>query len=200
MEIMRNKTAYTPPLIEEWRDIPEYKGVYQASNLGRIMSLPRIDCGGRRWQAKILAQHKVKGYYKTGLHHAGTNRMCSVHRLVASAFLPNPNNYPEVNHKDEDPLNNHVENLEWCDRLYNYYYGTARVRAAATRSIRLKGRIPHPEQQKPVAKISITSGEVLMTYPSASEAARQCGLRESKISLVCNCKRHTTGGYKWKYL
>ena len=186
--------------MEEWRDIPGYEGIYAASNYGRVLSLPRIDCGGRKWQGGILAQNIVKGYYKTGLNHAGKRVLCSVHRLVASAFIPNVDNFPEVNHKDENPLNNCVENLEWCTGVYNRNYGTAITRRAASQSKTMKGRIPHPEMQKPTAKIDKTTGAILATYPSASEAARQCGLLESKICLVCNGKRYTTGGYKWKYI
>lgn len=192
--------VYISPRLEEWRDIPGYEGVYAASNLGRILSLPRIDCGGRKWRGGILSQHKVKGYYKSGLHYAGKNILHSVHRLVASAFIPNPTNLPEVNHKDENPLNNKVENLEWCDKIYNRNYGTGPARRSASQSNALKGRVIYPECQKRTAKLSKDTEEIIAIYQSASEAARQCGLFESKISLVCNGLRRTTGGYKWKYI
>lgn len=194
------KPTYTPPIAEEWRDIPGYEGAYSASNMGRIMSLPRITYGGRRWKGRILSQQIVKGYYKTSLYGEHDKKLVSVHRLVALAFLPNPNNYPMINHKDENPLNNNVDNLEWCNASYNVNYGTRIAKYAATRSRVSKGIIPHPEMQKPTAKISLATGEILCVYPSASEAARQCGLLESKISLVCNGKRYTTGGYKWQYI
>lgn len=184
---------------EIWKDIPGYEGVYQASNLGRIKSIERIDCGGRHLKGKILSQCVVKGYVKVGLNYAQSNKQCSVHRLVAMAFIPNQNKYSQINHKDENPLNNRVENLEWCDYLYNRNYGHRNEKAAQSQSIKLKGRLVHPEMRKPVVKIDINTLEELERYESASEAARQCGLLESKISLVCNGKRKSTGGYKWKY-
>ena len=185
---------------EIWKYIPGYEGVYQASNKGRIKSVERIDLAGRHWKERILSTSVVKGYVVVGLNHARENKNKFVHRLVAMAFIPNPNNLPQINHKDENPLNNCVENLEWCDYLYNRNYGNRNEKAAKSQSARLKGRIPHPEQMKKVNKIDKETGEILASYESASSAARMCGLRESKISLACNGKRHTTGGFKWKYV
>lgn len=184
---------------EIWKDIPGFEGVYAASNKGRVRSLPRIDCAGRNRSGKILAQQIVKGYLVVGLNHNKANKQCKVHRLVALAFIPNPSNLPQINHKDENPLNNNVGNLEWCDYLYNRNYGGRNERAAKTQSVRLRGRIPHPEYCKSVYKIDPTTGDILDIFPSASEAARQNGLQESKISSVCNGYRKTTGGYKWRY-
>lgn len=185
---------------EVWKDIPGYEGIYQASNLGRIKSVKRIDLGGRKWPEKIMSQSIVKGYAKVGLHHARINKQMSVHRLVALAFIPNPSNLPQINHKDENPLNNHVENLEWCDCLYNMTYGTRVARAAKKHSETMKGIIPRPETMKRTAKISLLTGETLEIFASASEAARKNGVSESKISMVCNGKRKTAGGYKWCYI
>lgn len=185
---------------EIWKDIPGFEGVYQASNKGRIKSVSRIDLGGRVWKERLLSIITDKlGYKRVGLHHGDYHKNRPVHRLVAMAFIPNPNNYPQINHKDENPGNNNVENLEWCDYLYNRNYGHRNEKAARSQSLRLKGWMPHPEYMKAVQKIDLHTGDVIACYVSASEAARQCGLRESKISLVCNGKRHTTGGYKWRY-
>ena len=185
---------------EIWKDIPGFEGVYQASNKGCIKSVSRIDLGGRRWNERLLSIVTDKnGYKKVGLHHGKYHKNRPVHRLVAMAFIPNPNDYPQINHKDENPGNNNVENLEWCDYLYNRNYGHRNEKAARTQSMRLKGRVPHPDMMKSVYRIDKVSGEVIDIYESASAAARACGLLESKISLVCNGKRHTTGGYKWRY-
>ena len=185
---------------EIWKDIPGYEGIYQASTYGRVKSVERIDCGGRHLKGKILTPCIVKGYVKVGLNYAGVNKSCSVHRLVASAFIPNPFQYEQINHKDENPLNNRVDNLEWCDYLYNRNYGHRNEKAARSQSLKLKGRVPHPEMMKPILKIDKNTNEAIEEFPSASEAARLCGTQESHISQVCNGYRRTAAGYKWKYV
>lgn len=114
---------------EIWKDIIGYEGLYQVSNLGRVKSL-----GGKRGSSsksytskeRILKQHICKGYYKLTLYNGGKPRQFRVNQLVAIAFLPNPDNLPIVNHKDENPLNNNVDNLEWCTVKYNINYGNAK--------------------------------------------------------------------------
>ena len=108
--------------MEIWKDIEGYEGLYQISSYGRIKSL-RDHHGNYR--EKILKQGTRKdGYKNTALSKDGKLKTYSVHRLVAAAFLDNPNNYPCVNHKDEQKYNNYVENLEWCTSKYNCNYGT----------------------------------------------------------------------------
>lgn len=121
--------------MEEWRDIKGYEGIYQVSNLGRVKSLGN----GKKRKEKILKQQKTgrwKNYYKVILFKNGIPKTKKIHRLVAEAFIPNPNNYPCVNHKDENPSNNFVENLEWCSYEYNNNYGTKNKRVSET----LKGK------------------------------------------------------------
>lgn len=111
---------------EEWRDILGYEGLYKVSNLGMVYSMKR---------KKIMKLSKTeKGYYKVYLMKDGTGKHKKVHRLVAEAFIPNPNNLPQVNHKDEDKTNNIVTNLEWCTAEYNSNYGThkEKLRIAST--------------------------------------------------------------------
>ena len=106
--------------MEEWRDIEGYEGLYQISNLGRVKSFPRPTTPGG-----ILKTIKRKdGYCSIKLSKNGKVKKVLVHRLVAKAFIPNTNNLPIINHKDENPLNNNVDNLEWCDYKYNNNYGT----------------------------------------------------------------------------
>ena len=101
-------------MIEIWNDILGYEGLYEVSNWGRI-----------RRNGKILRPQAARGgYLQVGLSKNGIVKHGKVHRLVASAFIPNPNNYPQVNHKDENKTNNAVDNLEWCDNKYNNNYGT----------------------------------------------------------------------------
>ena len=119
---------------EIWKDIEGYEGLYQVSNLGRVKSLERIDRLGRLKPGVIL-RPKVErgGYLLVGLHKEGKQKMFLVHRLVAHAFIPNPEGLPEINHRDEDKTNNLVDNLEYCDRKYNMNYGTRNERMTKNR-------------------------------------------------------------------
>lgn len=111
---------------EEWRPVKGYEGLYEVSNMGRVKSLHRS-------QGIILKQGTSHGYMKVGLHKNGTCSTKKVHRLVATAFIRNPNNYEFVNHKDGNKKNNTVDNLEWCTRSYNmrhaYHNGLMNVDA-----------------------------------------------------------------------
>lgn len=115
---------------EIWKDIEGYEGVYRVSNMGRVYSVkrnimlkPQRVCDGAK---------DGGGYRAVRLCVDGEYKMAYIHRLVAQAFLPNPQNLPQVNHKDEDKTNNRVENLEWCDDKYNKNYGTIVVRRTRT--------------------------------------------------------------------
>lgn len=116
---------------EIWKDIEGYEGLYQVSNMGRVRSLDREDAQGHRIKGKVLVvSSNGKGYRQINLWQYGDVKHKFIHRLVAIAFLDNPNNLPEVNHKDENKANNSVSNLEWCTRLYNMTYGTRNKRVA----------------------------------------------------------------------
>ena len=108
--------------MEEWRDVKGYEGLYQVSNKGRVKSLNRIDSRGNKVNEKILRPGKRNNYLFVNLYKNGKRKLYDIHRLVAQAFLPNPDNLPVVNHKDENKLNNNVENLEWCTQAYNVNY------------------------------------------------------------------------------
>lgn len=112
---------------EIWRDIPGYEGKYQVSNTGEVKSLNYRGSG----KTKLLKQHcDSKGYKHVSLYKNGKKKVYSVHRLVAMTFIPNPNNLPIINHKDENPSNNNVNNLEGCTYEYNLNYGTRNERAS----------------------------------------------------------------------
>ena len=122
--------------MEEWRDIEGYEGLYQISSLGRVKSFPRPTTPGG-----ILKTIKRKdGYCSIKLSKNGKVKKVLVHRLVAKAFIPNTNNLPIINHKDENPLNNNVDNLEWCDNKYNGNYGTVKERIGQASRKRIKYR------------------------------------------------------------
>ena len=126
-------------MIEEWRPVVGYEGIYEVSNTGKVRSLDmyvKIGYGNYRLhKGKVISLLKKGeyGYIQVNLCYNGKLYKKYVHRLVAQAFLPNPDNLPEVNHRDEDKRNNRVDNLEWCDRSYNLKYGTARIRERDTK-------------------------------------------------------------------
>ena len=124
-------------MIEEWRPIEGYEGLYEVSSYGRVRSLDRyVKSKGESYRlhkGRVLSPIKDTGdYLKVDLCCNGKCKTINVHKLVAEAFLPNPDNLPEVNHIDEDKINNRVDNLEWCDRSYNISYGTRTERQKKT--------------------------------------------------------------------
>ena len=110
---------------EIWKDIKNFEGLYQVSNLGRVKSLPKYTYsrGYSQLRKEKLLKPCYVGKYRNYLAvRLNNNKQYKIHRLVAKAFIPNPNNYPCVNHKDKNPSNNNVENLEWCTNQYNVKY------------------------------------------------------------------------------
>ena len=121
-------------MIEEWRPIVGYEGQYEVSSYGRVRSLDRYDRMNRFWKGRILKSYTdTVGYLNVRLCSNGKLKHHLVHRLVAEAFIPNPDNLPQVNHRDEVKNNNSVENLEWCDGKYNVNYGTRKIRERNTK-------------------------------------------------------------------
>lgn len=171
---------------EEWRDIKGYEGLYQVSNLGRVKSLPRKVCFGvgyRIVDEKILKQYiQNNGYVWVGLHKNNKQKRMLVHRLVAIAFIPNPDNLPEVNHKSEIKTQNNVENLEWCSRQYNESFGTKKQREILKKSI-------------PVA--AYKDGIEIMRFSSSMEAQRN-GFNQQCVRYCCRGIYKTYRGYEWR--
>ena len=117
-----------------WKDIKGYEGIYQISNYGEVIRLQSYDSRGHLRNKRTLKQRKNEdGYLQLGLHKNGKEKKFLVHRLVAETFTPNPYNYLEINHIDENKQNNSIFNLEWCDHKYNTNYGTSQARRIATR-------------------------------------------------------------------
>ena len=113
---------------EYWKPVVGYEGLYEVSNWGRVKSIKRIVKSPRGY--RTVCERTLKptkdshGYLCVSLYKEGKMKFVKIHRLVAEAFLDNPDNLPQINHKDEDKTNNHVNNLEWCDAKYNSNYGT----------------------------------------------------------------------------
>ena len=129
---------------EVWKSVKGFEGLYEVSNLGNIRSLDRIEI--MQMKNETIRKRTKKGrilklfldgkgnYLQTNLSISGKHKMVLAHRVVATAFLPNPENLPEVNHKDENKTNNSVENLEWCDHKYNNNYGSKKFQTRGTRN------------------------------------------------------------------
>lgn len=164
---------------EIWKDIPNYEGIYQVSNLGNIRKIwktkttlckPSYD--SHKYKQIVLTKDKKRKSYK-------------VHRLVALAFIPNPNDYSEINHIDENKQNNNVKNLEWCSRIYNCNYGDRNYRCTRHRL----RRIQQYDMQNNLV------GE----YQSLQEAEKITNINYQSISCCCRKIQNTAGGYIWKY-
>lgn len=162
------------------KDVVGYEGLYGITSCGKVWSY-------KRGKFLSLNIHR-NGYYSANLYKNGERRSISVHRLVAQAYIPNPNNLPEVNHKDENKLNNSVNNLEWCNREYNMNYGTGMKRSIETQ-----------RKSSPLNK-KVLCIETSIVYFSAQEAKRQTGVDNASISRVCNGKQNVAGGFHWKYI
>lgn len=173
---------------EIWKSIKEWEGMYDISSKGRVRSIKRTDARGHLVSGRIMRLVKTRGDYLTvKLSDAKTNRTKRyiVSRLVAEAFIPNPLNLPQVNHKDENRQNNNIKNLEWCDSAYNLNYNGGRQKRAK-------------KICKEVCQLD-SKGNVLHVFPSAIEAARVVNGFASNISCVCHGKMNTYKGYGWKY-
>ena len=166
--------------MEHWKPVVGYEEHYEVSDMGNVRSL-------KFGKEKILKPGKNnRGYLKVSLYKDGQKKMSLVHRLVAEAFIPNPNNLETVNHKDEVKTNNVASNLEWMSQKDNTNYGTRNKRAGEAFS-------------KKVQMFDKSTGELLATFPSTREAARVTGINPSHISECCNGKKKSAGGYIWKY-
>lgn len=124
---------------EIWKDVPGFEGYYQVSSMGRVKSVDRVKCDGVRMKGRIRKTHlDACGYELVQLRKDGAMKHFSVHRLVALAFIPNPEGLPQVNHIDEVRNHNTVDNLEWCDHVYNNNYGSKAFASRGERNSQCK--------------------------------------------------------------
>lgn len=182
------------------KPVAGYEGYYEVDQFGRVFGLDRsiVVVDGNRTYTKNLTGKQMKqsmhdkGYKTVSLTKDGKTTMLFVHRIVAQAFLPNPDNLPMINHKDEDKTNNFLENLEWCTAKYNANYGTGIERHAR----KIRGR----ESEKKIAVIQRSiDGYFMNWHSSVTEAAASVNGAAGAISAVCKGKRKKAYGYLWEY-
>ena len=170
--------------MEIWKDIKNYEGKYQISNLGKVRSL--LDNRGKCRNKPIILKPSLnyKGYITINLTKYNKQKHFFVHRLVAEAFIPNPNNYLEINHKDENKQNNNVNNLEWCTRKYNMHYNGLNKKRNSKKVIQYD-----------------KNGNFIKEWKCIMDVQRELGINNANISQCCqkNKKYKSAGGYIWKY-
>lgn len=176
---------------EIFKDIEGYEGLYQISNLGNVKSLNYHRTGKERI---LKPAKKDNGYLFIGLHKNRNIKYFLIHRLVASSFLPNPNKLKEINHINENKIDNRVENLEWINHKDNMKYGNRSVKELET-----KNKNSSINAEKPIIQLS-KYGIEIGRYKSINEAERQTGINQSSIGRCCKGKYNSAGGYIWKYL
>lgn len=175
---------------EVWKDVAGYEGLYKVSNKGNVYSVGRISSQGKKCGGLTLKPRYVgAGYLQVSLYKNGKMKSKYIHRLVAEAFIPNPESLLQINHIDEVKDNNELSNLEWCTREYNNHYGTRIERFTKALS-------------KKVWAVNAETGEVI-TFNSTHEAGRK-GYSQSSVASACRGEYNTGGGnlyrgHRWYY-
>ena len=164
---------------EIWKDIDGYENLYQVSNYGNIKSKNNI----------LKPLISKRGYLYINLYKDKKGKHFYIHRLVAQAFIPNPKNYPCINHKNEIKTDNMVNNLEWCTIAYNNKYGTLRERIIKTKTLKYGKKINQYD----------LNGNFIKTWDSTHEIERKTNILHQNIIKCCKNKSKTAGGYVWKY-
>lgn len=164
---------------EYWKPVVEYEGLYMVSNWGRVKSMNYNHSGKERI---LKPGTNDRGYLYVELWKNNKRKRYRIHRLVAQAFIPNPDNLPMINHKDECKTNNIVSNLEWCDAQYNNTYGT-RIEKCS----------------KPILQYKL-DGTFVREWSSAIQAEREGGFDSVCISKCCKAKIKKHKGFIWRYL
>lgn len=187
---------------EVWKDIKGYEGFYQVSSLGNVRSLNWGNTGEIR---NLYLKPHNKGYLQVELSFAKKKKMYTVHRLVAETFIDNPNNYPCVNHKDENKKNNAISNLEWCTHKQNNEY-SLKLHPERLELFCHSSRNRNKESKKGIANKRFKSivqmdknGETIRYWPNLISIKSEMKWNEWSIQECCEGKRNTAYGYKWHY-
>ena len=181
---------------ELWRDIEGYEGLYQVSNLGRVMSYARKG----NWKNRILNGSFDKNGYILVLLYKNNKTQCKkVHRLVAQAFIPNIENKPQVNHIDGNKENNNVNNLEWVTNKENSIHAWKTGLQHKHKGAFLGKSGKEHNKSKKVLQINRNTKEIITIHYGTWEASRRTNVSQKSICNCCNNKQKTAGGYIWKY-
>lgn len=189
-------------MTEDWRPVRGYEGFYSVSTLGRVRREQSLRFGGCfgvvNVKERILKPTHTRGYLCVGLSKFGILKRKQIHRLVAEAFIPNHDNLPQVNHKDENKQNNCADNLEWCTAKYNVNYGHHNEKISKSRQKeKCKKQLREAMEKTKRKVLCVDTGEV---FNSIAEAEKTLGVKQSNISYVCLGKRERAGGYRWTYI
>ena len=170
-------------------DVKDYEGRYMVDARGNVFSLKRN---------RVMTPCKSNnGYLQVHLTKDGKGKSFKIHRLVAEAFIPNPYNLPQVNHKDEDKYNNHVDNLEWCTQSYNLNYNDGQKRRAKNRNYEDISRKRSNSQSKEVTQYDF-DGSIIAVWKNAYVAEKH-GYNRCMINQCCIGNKKSHRGYIWKY-
>lgn len=189
--------------MEVWKDVPGFEGLYVASNTGGLIRMPYRGAKRNRWGNIIdftMSERAVKpkpnnrGYLQVRLYKDSVCFNMLLHRVVAMAFIPNPQNLPQINHIDEDKTNNNISNLEWCTNMYNRHHGTGIERMAKNHDYsKISARLSIP-----VLQIH-SDGSVIKRWPSIASAAKHYHVNAVHITQTCKGTRKLAKGYRWQY-
>ena len=197
----------TEPVAEIYREVSGYDGAYLVSNIGNIKSSDRKNNVGKHLSSVILKQSITRdGYLRVQLSKNGVRKSVRVHRLVAEAFIPNPDNLTQVNHIDEDKTNNRVDNLEWCTPKYNTNYGTRNKRASRNFDYSARNENKNfingvensaRNRSKPIIA-KLNSGEKIK-FNSIREATEKLNISESSVIMVLKKRWKSCKGIVFEY-
>lgn len=189
---------------EIWKPVVGYEGLYEVSNLGNVRSLNWRNTGEVR---NLYLKKQRYGYRQVELYFKNKPKMVTVHRLVATAFIPNPNNLPQINHKDLDKTNNNVENLEWVTASENakhYQRHVAEKGIVPNKGCNNINRIYGTRKSKyghtnnPITQLTL-GGEVVCEWDTCLQIKRSLGYKQSSVFECCEGKRRTAYGYIWRF-